>query len=188
MRQRTAAMLMAAYLMTGGFKALSAMTYVSVDFPTLVGQAHAIAVGRVVAVEPRWREGRRGIETALTFEVDQYLKGDLGRTVSLNVPGGQMGRYRSVMPGAPAFTEGEEVVLFLTADTTRAAHVLGLGQGVFRIMTDRVRGERLVVPEILASAQGTPTRIVRGDSTRRPMPLDQFTSTVRSLLAQQAGR
>ena len=26
------------------------MTYVSVDFPTLVGQAHAIAVGRVVAV------------------------------------------------------------------------------------------------------------------------------------------
>ena len=181
-------MLMAGFLMTGGFKALSAMTYVSVDFPTLVGQAHAIAVGHVVAVEPRWREGRRGIETALTLEVDQYLKGDLGRTVTLNVPGGQMGRYRSVMPGAPAFTEGEEVVLFLTADATRAAHVLGLGQGVFRIMTDRVRGERLVVPEILASAPGALTRIVRGDSTRRPMPLDQFTSTVRSLLARQADR
>jgi len=179
---------MAGVLMTGGFKALSAMTYVSVDFPTLVGQAHAIAVGRVVAVEPRWREGRRGIETALTLAVDQYLKGDLGRTVTLSVPGGQMGRYRSVMPGAPAFTEGEEVVLFLTADATRAAHVLGLGQGVFRIMTDRVRGERLVVPEILTSAQGTPTRIVRGDSTRRPMPLDQFTTTVRSLLARQADR
>ena len=105
MRQRTAAMLMAGLLMTGGgFRTVSAMTYVSVDFPTLVGQAHAIAVGRVVAVEPRWREGRRGIETALTLEVVQYLKGDLGRTVTLNVPGGQMGRYRSVMPGAPAFT------------------------------------------------------------------------------------
>ena len=77
MRQRTAAMLMAGLLMTGGgFRTLSAMTYVSVDFPTLVGQAHAIAVGRVVAVEPRWREGRRGIETALTLEVVQYLKGD----------------------------------------------------------------------------------------------------------------
>ena len=189
MRQRTAAMLMAGLLMTGGgFRTLSAMTYVSVDFPTLVGQAHAIAVGRVVAVEPRWREGRRGIETALTLEVVQYLKGDLGRTVTLNVPGGQMGRYRSVMPGAPAFTEGEEIVLFLTADATRTPHVLGLGQGVFRIMTDRVRGERLVVPEILASAQAAPTRIVRGDSTRRPMPLDQFVSTVRSVLAQQAGR
>ena len=41
-----------------------------------------------------------------------------------------MGRYRSVMPGAPAFTEGEEIVLFLTADAARTAHVLGLGQGV----------------------------------------------------------
>jgi hypothetical protein len=55
-------------------------------------------------------------------------------------------------------------------------------------MTDRVRGVRLVVPEILASAATGTTRIVRGDPARRPMPLDQFAGTVRTVLTQRAGR
>ncbi len=188
MRQRAAAWLIAGMLIVGGFRVVSAMTYVSMDFPTLVGQAHAIAVGRVVAVQPRWRDGRRGIETALTVDVEQYLKGDLGKTITLAVPGGQLGRYRSVMPGAPVFAEGEDLVLFLAADAPSGAHVLGLGQGVFRIMTDRASGSRLVVPEILSTAQAGATRIVRGDLARRPLPLDQFAAAVRTALRQRAGR
>ena len=187
MRQRAAAMLIAGVFAAGTFQRLSAMTYVSVDFQTLVGEAHAIAVGHVVAVEPRWREGRRGIETALTFEVEQYLKGDLGRTVTFAVPGGQLGRYRSVMPGAPVISEGDELVLFLTGSASSHTHVLGLSQGVFRIMTDRVRGVRLIVPEIPASAQAGATRIIRGDPARRPMSFEQFAGTVRTVL-QRAGR
>jgi hypothetical protein len=181
-------MLITGVLLGSVFESPSAMTYVAVDFPTLVGEAQAIAVGRVSAVEPRWREGRRGVETALTFEVDQYLKGDLGRSLTVVVPGGQMGRYRNVMPGAPVFSEGEEVVLFLAGDSSGSTRVFRLGQGVFRIMTDRVRGVRLVVPEILASAAAGTTRIVRGDPSRRPMPLDQFAGTVRTVLTQRAGR
>jgi hypothetical protein len=187
-RQRTAAALMAGLLIAGGFHAVSAMTYVAVDFPTLVGEAQAIAIGRVIAVQPRWRDGRRGVETALTFDVDQYLKGDLGRTVTFAIPGGQMGRYRSVMPGVPAISEGEELVLFLAGDAPEAARVLGLGQGVFRIMTDRERGVRLVIPELLATAQAGATRIVRGDLARRPMPLEQFAGAVRTILLQRGGR
>jgi hypothetical protein len=187
-QQRAAAMLMAGILIASGFDTVSAMTYVSADFPTLVGEARAIAIGRVVAVQPRWREGRRGIETVLTLDVDRYLKGDLGPTVALAVPGGQMGRYRSVMPGAPLFVEGEELVLFLAADAQSTAHLLGLGQGVFRLMTDRASGLRLVVPEILATVSTGPAKVVRGDVTRRPMPLEQFTGAVRTALLQQGAR
>jgi hypothetical protein len=186
--RRAAALLMAGFVIAGGCHAISAMTYISVDFPTLVGEAQAIAIGRVAAVQPRWRSERRGVETALTFDVAQYLKGDLGRTVTLVVPGGQMGRYRSVMPGAPTFTDGEELILFLTVDTSRNARVLGLGQGVFRIMTDHASGARLVVPEILRAAPAGATKIVRGDLTRRPMPLEQFARTVRTVLLERAGR
>jgi hypothetical protein len=186
--QRPTALLTAGLLIAGGFDIVSAMTYVSVDFPTLVGEARAIAIGHVAAVQPRWRDGRRGIETALTFDVERYLKGDLGPTITLAVPGGQMGRYRSVMPGAPVFSEGEELVLFLAADAPNAAHVLGLGQGVFRIMTDRATGMRLVVPEILATPQTGVTKIVRGDLIRRPLPLEQFAGAVRAALLQRAGR
>ena len=166
----------------------SAMTYVSVDFPTLVGDAHAIAIGHVAAAQPRWREGRRGIETALTFQVERYLKGDLGRTVTLTVPGGQMGRYRSVMPGAPVFAENDELVLFMVSDVPSAAHLLGLGQGVFRIMTDRASGTRIVVPEILMLASTGATKVVRGDVTRRPLLLEQFAAAVHSALIHRAAR
>jgi hypothetical protein len=178
---------MAGLLMAAGADT-SAMTYVSVDFPTLVGNAHAIAVGHVLAAQPRWREGRRGIETALTFEVERYLKGDLGRIVTLAVPGGQMGRYRSIMPGAPVFAENEELVLFMMSDAPSAAHLLGLGQGVFRVMTDAATGAHVVVPEILALASTGSTKVVRGDLTRRPLPLEQFAAAVHSALRSQAGR
>jgi hypothetical protein len=187
-RQRAAAMLIAGTLIASGFNAVSAMTYLSADFPTLVREARAIAIGRVVTVQPRWREGRRGIETVLTLDVERYLKGDLGPTVALAVPGGQMGRYRSVMPGAPVLAEGEEVVLFLAVDTPGAAHLLGLGQGVFRIMTDRASGLRLVVPEILGAVPTGPVKVVRGDAARRPLPLEQFAGAVRAALLQQAAR
>ena len=99
-----------------------------------------------------------------------------------------MGRYRSVMPGAPLFAEGEELVLFLAADARGTAHLLGLGQGVFRLMTDRASGMRLVVPEILATVSTGPAKVVRGDVTRRPMLLEQFAGAVRTALLQQGAR
>lgn len=187
MKLRGAALLIAGLLVAAG-AGTSAMTYVPVDFPTLVGDAHAIAIGRVVAAQPRWREGRRGIETALTFEVERYLKGNLGRTVTLAVPGGQMGRYRSIMPGAPVIVENEELVLFMLSDAPSSAHLLGLGQGVFRIMMDGASGARIVVPEILTFASTVSAKVVRGDLTRRPLPLEQFAAAVRSAMSLRAGR
>ena len=186
--KRLAAMLTLCVAIAIGSATPRAMTYVAADFPTLVGEARAIAVGRVVSLAPQWKEGRRGIETLLTLEVDRYLKGDLGRTVTLAVPGGQMGRYRSVMPGAPSFTEGEELVLFLAGGGASVPHVLGLGQGVFRILSDGARGTRIVVPEILMAAGTGAVRIVRGELARRPSTLERFEAEVRSAMQPRVAR
>ena len=163
---------------------LHATVYISADLGELTTDARAVAHGRVIALEAQWLEGRRSIETLVTLEVETYLKGDLGRSVTLRVPGGQMGPYRSVMLGAPTFVEGEEVVVFLAASGPAIPHLVGLAQGVFRVRTDAATGTRLVTPEIVrmpAMASPGPVRVVRGDASRRPVPLAAFLQEVRTL-------
>jgi len=50
--------------------------------------------------DAEWADGRRRIDSLVTIEAEQYLKGDFGERVTFRVPGGRIGRYRSVMVGA----------------------------------------------------------------------------------------
>ena len=163
---------------------LRATVYVTADLRELATEAGAVAHGRVVALEPRWADGRRAIETLVTLRVETYAKGNLGESVTLRVPGGQLGPYRSVMLGAPTFAEGDEVVVFLAATGPRIPHLVGLAQGVFRVRTNIATGSRTVTPEI-ARVPGAgalePARIVRGDGSRRPAPLSAFLDEVRAI-------
>jgi len=162
---------------------LRATVYVAADLRELATEAGAVAHGRVVTLESRWVEGRRAIETLVTLQVETYAKGNLGQSVTLRVPGGQMGPYRSVMLGAPTFAEGDEVVVFLAASGPAIPHLVGLAQGVFRVRTDGATGSRSVTPEIVRVPGGAlePARIVRGDGTRRAAPLAAFLDEVRVL-------
>ena len=97
-----------------------------------------------------------------------------------------MGPYRSLMLGAPTFREGEEVVVFVTSVGPSVPHLVGLAQGVFRVRTDVATGMRLVTPEIvrmpgMEAVQSA--RVVRGDGSRRPAPLEAFLAEVRALAA-----
>ncbi len=180
---RTLTCLLAAVLLVPA-AALHATVYVSADLGELTTDARAVAYGRVVALEAQWLEERRSIETLVTLEVETYAKGDLGRTVTLRVPGGQMGPYRSIMLGAPTFVEGEQVVVFLAASGPSIPHLVGLAQGVFRVRTDAATGTPLVTPEIVRMPGADalePVRVVRGDASRRPTPLAAFLQEVRVL-------
>src|SRR5512141_1162522 len=103
-----------------------ATVLVPADLAELSRSATAIVRGTVTTVRTEWADGRRRVETIVTLSVDQTLKGGFGRTVSFKVPGGDMGRYRSVMIGAPTFREGEEVVLFLGGQAPALPYLLGL--------------------------------------------------------------
>src|SRR5262245_1444293 len=86
-----------------------ATVVVAADLGELARDARAIPRGRVVAVEGRWTDDRRTIETLVTLEVDGYLKGSLGATLQFRVPGGELGRYRRIVVGAPEFSVGQHV-------------------------------------------------------------------------------
>src|SRR5947207_6601517 len=80
----------------------SATTIIPADLGELSRDARAIVRGRVAAVDPQWTEDHGTIETMVTLDVESYLKGDLGPTLRFRVPGGELGRFRSIVVGAPA--------------------------------------------------------------------------------------
>jgi hypothetical protein len=157
-----------------------ATVVVAADLGELAHEARAIPRGRVVAVQGRWTDDRRTIETLVTLEVDGYLKGALGDTLQFRVPGGELGRFRSVVVGAPEFAVGQRVILFLGATGPMVPYILGLNQGVYRISASSDGAGWIVTPPaLLPSAVGA--RIVRGDVARQPLALADFESRVRAL-------
>jgi len=157
-----------------------ATVLVGTDLGQLAHEAVAIARGRVASVDARWTEGRRSIETIVTLDVESTLKGTLGPSVQFRVPGGDLGRLRSIVVGAPAFEVDERVVVFLGAQGPIVPYVLGLSQGVYRVVPTASRTGWLVTPPPLLPVAAA-TAVVRGDIARRPMPLSDFEQRVRAL-------
>jgi hypothetical protein len=168
--------------------ALQATVLVPAEFREIVTGSQVIVHGRVADVRSEQTGDRRRIETIVTLQAGTYYKGGPGDRVTFRVPGGTIGRYRSLMVGAPEFRAGDEVVLFLKANGPAVAHVFGLNQGVFRVQRDARTGQSLVVPPALMSQGDAPQKVIRGTADRKPVPLDAFGAQVRAALGAGGGR
>jgi hypothetical protein len=166
---------------------LGATVVIPAEFREIVAGSSVIAHVRIVDLRAEWSDGRRRVDTIVTAEVVSPLKGAPDRMLTFKVPGGQLGRYRTVMVGAPVFTRGDEAVLFLSSEPGGVPSVFGLNQGVFRVQPEPVSGRRVVVPPPLMSGP-TPQVLRRGSAMRRPLALEAFGAQVREVMAaQQAG-
>jgi hypothetical protein len=133
----------------------SATVIVPAEFADVVNGSHLIVYGRVIDVRSEMTAGRRSIHSFVTVAVEQALKGNPGATVMFRVPQGQVGRYRRVIVGAPEFTVGEDLMVFLTARPPAIPTVFGLNQGVRRL---------------------------RGDAAGRQLALESYTRQVRAIV------
>ena len=168
---------------------LGATVLVPIEFRELVTTAPVIVRGRVVDVHPAWVDGRRAVETFVTVQAAEYLKGNLGSEVVIRVPGGQLGRYRTVFVGAPTFADGDDVLLFLKSSGSPYPFIVGLSQGAYRIVTPPGSSTPTVTqPILMGQLDGDPVRVIRGDVARRPVSVDRFRDTVRQVLAEASGR
>lgn len=166
---------------------LSATVVLPAEFSEVVNGSQIIVYGRVSEVRPEWTDGRRRIESVVTVEPAAFLRGTPTAIVTFRVPGGQIGRLKSVTVGVPEFRAGEEVVLFLRAQGPSVPQVFGMHQGVYRVKVDARTGARTVsLPVIGRSEQ--PQRVVRGAADRGPLPFTQFTQTVRTVLQSGGAR
>ena len=155
-----------------------ATVLVPASLTELAHDARIIARGHVVAVDGRWTDDRRTVETIVTLEAESYLKGQFGQTLQFRVPGGTLGRFRNIVMGAPRFEVGQRVVVFLGVAGPQVPYILGLNQGVYRVDVDP-SGQALVSPPPVMPGVTGP--VVRGASSRQPAPLAAFEREVRAV-------
>ena len=155
-----------------------ATVLVPADFNEIVSGSQLIVHGRVVDVRSQLVGDRRTIESVVTVSVMQAIKGDPGATVYVRVPGGEVGRYRRFMIGAPSFRSGEEVVLFLSGRPPSIPMPFGLSQGVYRV-SSAADGRRLIAPPLIEG------RVVRGDPARQPIEVAAFVQQVRAAMGRR---
>ncbi|HXW03989.1 MAG TPA: hypothetical protein VD833_02050 [Vicinamibacterales bacterium] len=172
-------------VLTGFTGLVRATVILPAEFREVVAGSDVIAHVQIADVRPEWAQGRRRIDSLVTAVVVSYLKGGQpAGTITFQVPGGELGRYRSIMIGAPVFSPGDEAVLFLNAGAGAPFQIFGLNQGVFRVRPDPVSGRRMVVSPVLLSTSDGPERVTRGSAARRALALEEFGTQVRTLVAQ----
>lgn len=158
-------------------QAIDAVTVVPMTFEELVAESVAVVYARVSDVRGQWTADRRAINSLIALEPLKYFKGNLGDSVTMQLPGGEAGGRINVIPGAPALRNGDLVVLFLTSRGPTIPTTLGFGQGIFRVAYDAAAGGlRVTPPPLKASATG---RIIRGAADRRTLTLAAFEAAIR---------
>ncbi len=168
--------------------AVRATVIVPADFRDIVNGSDIIAYGRVLDLTVERGDDLKRIDTLVTLQVGTYLKGGPGATIVFTVPGGEIGRFRNVMVGAPRFIVGEEAIVFLNVRGSERPFVFGLNQGVFRIRIDDLTKRRVVTPAALMARGDVADIVVRGTAARRPVPLETFGAQVQTIVSEAVAR
>ncbi|MEZ5318231.1 MAG: hypothetical protein R2752_12595 [Vicinamibacterales bacterium] len=178
---------MAATLVLAG-TSLAAHIVVPAEFREIVNESALIARGVVTDVRAVAVPGR-GIDTIATVAVESLVKGDEVRFVSVRLPGGQIGSTRFVMLGAPTLRVGERAVFLLKRDPENFWRPVGLSMGIFRVRIDPRTGRGLVDPPVVPNRTASATGpVVRGDTRRQTMAVDEFEGLVRTMTLGRAMR
>lgn len=112
----------------------------SLNLEEMTTRADRIFHGRCVQVRVGM-DSRLGQKvTWVTFAPSRSVKGKIGGRITLKLLGDQRASAPpgEAMEGIPRFDEGEEVVLFLYADSRHGlTSPVGFGQGAFRVVRDK---------------------------------------------------
>lgn len=113
----------------------------------LVQRAEVVAVGKVSSLVSEWNESRTMIRTRVTLSVVQYVKGgNSSRTLTIYVPGGEVGKVGEVYSDMPSFKPDEEVVVFAERDTQNRFRVSAGNQGKLTVNRDKLTGVPMISP------------------------------------------
>ncbi len=114
----------------------------------MIGRADVIVIARALHGHVESLPDR-GIETITVFAIEEVLKGDVADGFRVHSPGGVIERddhriETEIVPGAPAFLDGERVLLFLKKTPDGDYATADLGLGLFSFATDNL-GHRIIV-------------------------------------------
>lgn len=177
------------------FVRVTATTVIPPTFEQLVQQAEFIFQGTVTEVRSVWEgEGaQRHIDTYITFQIDNSLKGNPGRSYTIRVLGGTVGEDTMEVTCAPRFQVGDQQILFVEHNGQQFVPLVGIMHGQLRIERDQQTGR-----EFIARHDGDPLRdlaqlgrneeaATSADAAEAISP-DDLKATIKKELSHQANR
>lgn len=168
----------------------AATTTVRLTDLDLATGAELILIGDALEVTTTWVD--RDLVTLVTVEVDEVVKGEVGDTVDVALPGGVdvTGPVPVAVtwPGAPTLAPGERAVLFLESygPVGGTYAISGWSQGKFAVGKS-ADGEAVVFQDLSGITLSSPTQESAsgpgGSKNPRTESLDAFVARIRALLA-----
>jgi hypothetical protein len=167
--------------------AASVVPYMGLE--ELEARGQVVVLGEVRSVASMMSEDGRIIVTRAILRIERSLKGGPRAEVTVEVPGGTLNGTTLVASGAPRFTEGERVVLFLEEVNGRFG-VAGWNQGRFTVRRDPRTGRDLVTQpgggSLYVDPHGRPAP--RDPRLAGPRVLEDFLRDVEAIVARRSSR
>ena len=165
----------------------------SLSLEQLTNKAGRIVAGRCTRVEVIHDSATGRPITAVTITIDRTLKGRQEGVITFRMTGPSRGARTA---GLPAFSPGEEVVLFLYPES-RSGHTspVGLGQGKFVVQHGKdggkiarnLHGNRRLFLGLSAGAGARIEPLRRGRATDGPLHRETLLEMIQGLVAAGAG-
>jgi len=151
----------------------------------LVQKSGRIIVGKCLSTESRWNDQSTLILTTSRFAVSEAIKGSSDGFVTVTTIGGTLNGITQTVSGMPQFVEQEEVLLFLESARDGKWQPLGLSQGKFRILKNRLTGESEVVHSLSGLQLYDPvTRELSHHEKPSRAPLTQMLERIKRMVRQ----
>jgi hypothetical protein len=179
----------------------SATTVIPPTFEEMADRAELVFVGKAVASRAEWRTvgSDRVIFTLVEFETQEVLKGNAGKSVTLQFLGGTIGDMTLEVTGVPRFKAGDRVILFVEKNGVQFCPLVGVFHGKFGLRKDEKTGHDIIVMHDgkllrdlaeIGAGEGVEFGPKRGKpaiaADREPMSVDDFKTKVREYLKKRA--
>jgi len=128
------------------FTQMAATTVIPPTFEQLVQQAEVIFQGTVTNSRSIWEGegGQRHIETYVTFNVEDSVKGQAGASYTIRMLGGTVGDETMEVTDAPKFKVGDREILFVEHNNDQFIPLVGINHGRFHVRHDDQAGRDVV--------------------------------------------
>ncbi|HEY6071678.1 MAG TPA: hypothetical protein VIU85_09920 [Chthoniobacterales bacterium] len=168
---------------------INATTVIPPTFDELVKQAEFIFQGTVTDVRSAWegQGGERHIETYVTFQVADNVKGDAGASYTIRMLGGTVGDETMLVTDTPKFRVGDNEILFVEHNFDQFVPLVGISHGRFHVQRDEETGRDVVISGE-GEAVGDLSKLGREEQSAGAagaMSPEQFKSAIKNQL--QAG-
>jgi hypothetical protein len=158
--------LLLAALLASAASHLAATTLIPMYLDDLTAASQTVVYGKVIGARTEWDAGHNWIYTVYTIQSSEYLKGSLGPSFELRLPGGERDGLEMLVEGVPVFQTGQEAVLFVWTAPDGRHQVTGFEQGAIHV-AQAGGGAKLAARTVaLGTASPEPTAFSLTPTTR----------------------